>query len=166
MIRASEFAYLTALVRVLTIRLTNVADCINRAFHSFIRSIVTVTLGECLLASVTILDLHLRFRMYHQINLFTVMFYDKRRKRQCIEQRSAASIRQCITYVVIINIVFYANSIRRSATLANFATKSSTDNCCSQHMLTSMIPTVLDTWWISVCSLCTTASRILAQQRL
>ena len=37
MIRASEFAYLTALVRVVIIRLTNVADGI-RAFHSFIRS--------------------------------------------------------------------------------------------------------------------------------
>ena len=103
---------------------------------------MTVTLGECLLASVLILDLHLRFRMYHQINLFTAMFYDKRRKRQCIEQRSAASIRQYITNVVI-NIVFYANSIRRSATLANFATRSSTDSCCSQQMLTSMIPTFL-----------------------
>ena len=55
--------------------------------------------------------------------------------------------------IVIINIVFYANSIRRSATLANFATRSSTDSCCSQQMLTSMIPTVLDAWWISVCSL-------------
>ena len=36
-IRASEFAYLTALVRVVIIRLINVADGI-RAFHSFIRS--------------------------------------------------------------------------------------------------------------------------------
>ena len=97
---------------------------------------MTVTLGECVLASVTILDLHLRFRMYHQINLFTVMFYDKRRKRQCIEQRSAASIRQYITYVVIINVVFYANSIRRSVMLANFATRSSTDSCCKMSFST------------------------------
>jgi hypothetical protein len=37
MIRASEFAYLTALARVVFIRLTNAADGI-RAFHSFIRS--------------------------------------------------------------------------------------------------------------------------------
>ena len=37
------------------------------------------------------------------------------------KQRSAASIRQYITNVVI-NIVFYANSIRRSATIANLIT--------------------------------------------
>jgi hypothetical protein len=37
LLRASELAYLTALVRVVIIRLTNMADGI-RAFHSSIRS--------------------------------------------------------------------------------------------------------------------------------
>jgi hypothetical protein len=37
LLKASEFAYLTALIRVVIIRLTNVAEGI-RAFHSFIRS--------------------------------------------------------------------------------------------------------------------------------
>ena len=93
MIGASEFAYLTALVRVVIIRLTNVADCINRAFHSFIRSSDSHT-GR------VPRGLRAHFRRTSSISnvssnqSFTVMFYYKRRKRLCIEQRSAASIRQ------------------------------------------------------------------------